>query len=352
MLSYKNKIEFLQKIEKHKKYKLLKQIPRFYFKTDDELKTILPKIKQYYNRKVFQFHGDDKKLDIKLFQNIDSSQFLSEFKTFIEIQQKFNINNVNLFRNHFLWTKHRETITNKDLTMCAIGKMLLSIPGGGNSSFTNKVDRDSKIKRIDNLLDIWSRTILFMKYANKLNIQFKNTKNKGNIVIWRSVNYGDLDSKLLNNNTNSCSLQSIRNFTTQSSDNKSYFVHPLPMSCSWFSNLAKDKWQESNCCLLKIIMPTNFPFISLSWPFDTSSKYRPIGFDEQHELVLPPCKFEIQECSFLHRKNKKPIVVTIVKPIILSIEDLLSFWSSNINIQENLNKISQDTLYLSKIILN
>lgn len=352
MLSYKNKIEFLQKIEKHKKYKLLKQIPRFCFKTDDELKTILPKIKQYYNRKVFQFQGDDKKLDIKLFQNIDSSKFLLDFKTFIEKQQKINKDNVYLFNKHFFWTQHKETIEDKDLPMCAIGKMLSSIPGGGKSSFTNKVEIDSKIKRIDNLLDIWSRTILFMKYANKLNIQFKNTKNKGNIVIWRSVNYGDLDSKLLNNNTNSCSLQSIRNFTTQSSDNKSYFVHPLPMSCSWFSNLAKNKWQESNCCLLKIIMPTNFPFISLSWPFDTSSKYRPIGFEDQHELVLPPCKFEIQECSVLHRKNKKPIAVTIVKPIILFIEDLLPFWSSNTNVQKKLNKISEKLSILSKTILN
>jgi hypothetical protein len=37
--------------------------------------------------------------------------------------------------------------------------------------------------------------------------------------------------------------------------------HPLPFSCSWTTDLSRDQWNDSPCCLLEIDLPLAWPML-------------------------------------------------------------------------------------------
>jgi len=119
-------------------------------------------------------------------------------------------------------------------------------------------------------------------------------------------------------------------------DNNDYLNHILPFSCSWSKKLVCKNWKHQY--LLSIILPRDYPFLSLSHPkikpMDKSlwikkkhNNYETVQFkkfmlkDEKYfkiinqgqlEVLLPPCKFKLIKYIL-----EGDIINLVVKPEIL-----------------------------------
>ena len=240
-----------------------------------------------------------------------------------------------------------------------------------DASYTNKIDKNGKIiKQLTKEADIilWCKTQMFTDLANNFQKRFLPI-NRGNLVVWRSLNLSKQDKSTINNKSKLwykiwCN-NTLKDYAKKDENGRYYFEHPLPMSCSWAPDLAVSfPWQNTYCCVLKIIMPTNFPFISLSWPFTGAPGFFPeknlknfaqeiYDFsntpqsqidqsmsalnDSQGEVVLPPCRFNVESCNV--SKTVVPrapsletnFLIMTVKPVLMNVEEQLSAWPQEVS---------------------
>lgn len=119
-------------------------------------------------------------------------------------------------------------------------------------------------------------------------------------------------------------------------EDNNYLNHVLPFSCSWSKKLVCENW--SHQYLLTIILPKNYPFLSLShpqikptdkniWILNENGKYKHVDFKKymlndkryfkiinqsQLEVLLPPCRFKLLKYGI-----EGDVINLIVKPEIL-----------------------------------
>ena len=120
-------------------------------------------------------------------------------------------------------------------------------------------------------------------------------------------------------------------------EDNNYLNHVLPFSCSWNKKLVCEKWTHQY--LLTIILPKNYPFLSLSHPQikptdkniwilnEKNGNYKRVDFEKymisddkyfkiinqsQLEVLLPPCRFKLLKYGI-----EGDIINLIVKPEIL-----------------------------------
>jgi hypothetical protein len=143
------------------------------------------------------------------------------------------------------------------------------------SAFTNKVSDNGYIKddTDEELMRVWCRTVSF-DYIAKLfrkNWQPDPILKVGlasdpgaHIVIYRSMDLFDLDVPDFR-----CACTSTYE-KIKIKYGGPFIVQPVPFSCSWTNELAIEQWQNKHCCIFKILMPNNYPFITTSYPKTTT----------------------------------------------------------------------------------